>query len=270
MVIGEGNHISPSLSPADLSPVTSNRTVGSRNSPSLLMPPFPNAASYGRKSPSFDRIECHEILNWTPWKTGIAFAHRGRTLLVMKQVTNQPSDEFLKAWGTSVHLLKSEYRIEIHIYTNEWVTLCVELMDLNLPSFPLDNMSGLATKLLVMLTGHVKTLATTFFAGMLSLLRGGMFSSYVPCWKCFAEIGSPKDLCAGEAFHLIGSVVVVGMIVYYTQYRQCVYFMNSLLYTVQTVCTSTIVYYYYTHYRQCVHLMNSLLYTVQTVCVLHE
>lgn len=197
-IIGTGN--SSTSESFEFSPEKSNRKSNSMTFSNSLFPPTPPVAISGRRSPSVDRVEYQDILNWTPWKTGIAFAHRGRTLLVMKQATNQPSNEFQKMWGSSFRLLKSEYRIEIHIYTNEWVTLSIELLELKLPSFPLDNIPGLATKLLVMLTGHVKTLATTFFAGMLLLPRAGVFSSYMPCWKCFAEVGFCNDLSVGESF----------------------------------------------------------------------
>ena len=130
-----------------------------------------------------------EILNWTPWKTGMAFSYRGRTLLVMKQVSNIPSDEFLDKWEMKAHLLKSKYRIEIHIYTNEWITLSNELMELNSQE-NFECIPGLATKLLVMITGHVKALALSWFPGMLIFPSGRTFVTYVPCWKCYAEIGS--------------------------------------------------------------------------------
>ena len=191
-----GAPLSPSPSSPDIHTDTSNwRSTNNCLSTQL----HPSSLSQPRhKSPSLSRVECHDILNWTPWKTGIVFAFRGRTLLVIKQAINKPGDNFQETWGDRIQPLQAEYRIEVHIYTNEWVTLSIELSQLDLPSLPLERIPGLATKLLVMLTGHVKTLATTYFSGMLSLPPSGMFTTYMPCWKCCAEINSPKNLSTGE------------------------------------------------------------------------
>jgi len=118
----------------------------------------------------------------------------------MAQTTNVPCDKFNKNWGTRVRVLQGQQRVEIQIYVNEWIKLANKLVELEFHNFHIDNPSsipGLATKLLVMLTNHVKTLATGYFTGMLSLPKPGVFSSYIPCWKCFAEIGSAKDLASG-------------------------------------------------------------------------
>ena len=171
------------------------------HSNSLQLPTSPPSAGFsGRKSPSICLTETSN-LKITPWKTGLAFSCRGHTLLVMTQTTNKPCEKFLEDWGTRVKVLRGEYRIEIHIYTNEWIKLAGNLAELDFHNLQIDNpdsIPGLATKLLVMLTNHVKTLATGYFTGMLNLPRPGVFSSYVPCWKCFAEIGSAKALVTGK------------------------------------------------------------------------
>ena len=98
-------------------------------------------------------------------------------------------------------------------------------MELEFHNFHIDNPSsipGLATKLLVMLTNHVKTLATGYFTGMLSLPQPGVFSSYIPCWKCFAEIGSAKDLASGELQRNNKSHIEIR--------QQCIYNVHSKLY----------------------------------------
>ena len=147
--------------------------------------------------------EPRETLNWTPWKTGMAFSYRGRTLLIVRQVSNEPCKSFHDKFPhKNIRLLPPKHRIEIHIYTNEWVTLSNELLYVN-STFSLENfecLPGLATKLLVMITGHVKTLALSWFPGMLSFPKGRSFITYIPCWKCYSEIGLSKSLDQGIRF----------------------------------------------------------------------
>ncbi len=119
----------------------------------------------------------------------------------MSQTSNIPCDKFSENWGTRVRVLQGQHRIEIHIYINEWIKLAGKLVEQDFHNFHIDNpdsIPGLATKLLVMLTSHIKTLATAYFLGMLNLPRPGIFSSYVPCWKCYAEIGSATKLASGN------------------------------------------------------------------------
>ena len=124
--------------------------------------------------------------------------------MVMKQESNEPSEDFLDAWQMKLITLKAKHRIEVHIYTNEWVALTNELLELNIGSFALLESSfecipGLATKLMVMLAGHVKALATSWFPGMLTSSSPGQpFVTYMPCWKCCGRIGSIRDLGKGE------------------------------------------------------------------------
>ncbi len=122
--------------------------------------------------------------------------------MVMRQVSNEPCDEFTSRWDFKISLEPAKYRIEVHIYTNEWVSLTNELLELNSQhSLPLDNFEripGLATKLLIMVTGHVKDLALSWFPGMLKGSPSQPFVTYLPCWKCYAEIGSPKPLNGGQ------------------------------------------------------------------------
>lgn len=116
--------------------------------------------------------------------------------MIMTQSSNDPSDEFLEAWQMKLHLLTSKQRIEIHIYINEWVTLTNELLGPNSYTLSLDNnIRGLATKLLVMVTGHVKALAMNWFQGMLMPVNN--FTTHMPCWKCYAEIETPRPLSEG-------------------------------------------------------------------------
>ena len=146
-------------------------------------------------------------LDWIPWKTGIAFAHRGRTLLVVKQEINQSLDATLGPnLHTQLNWLEGLYRIEVHIYTREWVVLASELLECQQITYSLDNPSclpSLATRLLVIISQHVKSLASKWFPGMLvaSSNHHTELSTYMPCWKCFAEIGLVRG---GNPVHLPG------------------------------------------------------------------
>lgn len=131
----------------------------------------------------------------------MAFSYRGRTLLIMQQVTNEPCDNFLDQWEIKLKLLNSKYRIEIHIYINEWVALFNELLELGCTNFMFENFEcipGLATKLLVMIASHVKTLAVSWFPGMIKGTSEDPFVTYIPCWKCYSEIGTSSSVTEGN------------------------------------------------------------------------
>ena len=135
---------------------------------------------------SLEQRSSKAILNWTMWQTGMAFSHKGRTLVIIKQESNEPCDDVVDTLEVKSLLLKSVYRIEIHIYTNEWVALTNELLEQSSEFIP-----GLATELLVTVTSHVKALTSGFFRGMLTGDQGDFESiTYLPCWKCYAEIES--------------------------------------------------------------------------------
>ncbi len=133
-------------------------------------------------------------LDWTPWKTGIVYKCRGRTLLLIKQeICSRPVDVPQETVEMFPYL-KGEYRIEVHIYTNEWVKLANDLSQQGIlnTSLPPDYIPGLATKLLVVLSTHIKSLAVNYFSGMLLSHQGHHAVTYMPCWKCFGEVGSPQ------------------------------------------------------------------------------
>ena len=107
--------------------------------------------------------------------------------MAMKQESSEDAKNQAKS-------LRHKYRIELHIYTNEWMSLTKELMEIKSQSLSLDNIQRLATKLMIMVTGHVKELATHFFNGMLTL---NLFNTYMPCWKCYTEV-DPEILSGGK------------------------------------------------------------------------
>lgn len=121
---------------------------------------------------------------WIPWRTGMAFAYRGHTLMVMRQVSSESCDIELPY---TAHLLQHKYRIEVHVYTNEWIKLITELLDVS--TVNLECIPGLATKLLVMVTSHLHGLTHNFFADML-ISSSNTQTTFMPCWKCYAKIGS--------------------------------------------------------------------------------
>ena len=151
----------------------------------------PHLSFLTESSEDVDGVLDKDVLSWIPWKTGIAFAHRGRTLLVLKQESNEVCPDFLNRWEFSIKLLEEAYRVEVHIYTDEWIKLVEDLAEagrLDVQITP-TNVTAFATRLLVMVSGHVKSLATHWFPGMLVAPHGFSFVTFMPCWKCYAEIG---------------------------------------------------------------------------------
>ncbi len=109
----------------------------------------------------------------------------------MKQEENKtPDDEVAVGFQVKLNWLDEKYRIEVHVYTPEWVTLANELLQCEQINYSLDNpncLPGLATRLIVMISQHIKSLACDWFPGMLHTPL-----TYAPCWKGFAEIGTAK------------------------------------------------------------------------------
>ena len=150
-----------------------------------------DTSSYDDETDGIQDKEDTTSLNWAPWKTGIAFAHRDRTLLILKQEVNESCPEFLSRWELSVKLLDEAYHIEVHVYTDEWIQLVNELakdgcLDIQLTP---TKIMAYATRMLVMVSRHIKSLATNWFPGMLVSPPGVSYVTFVPCWKCYAGIG---------------------------------------------------------------------------------
>ena len=109
--------------------------------------------------------------------------------MLVKQVTNEVNKDKFKS------------RIEVHLYINEWTSLIVQLRynNQNLPMDYLHSIPHLATKLLVIITAHVKNLIFNWFVGM---VKGEFtdqdFHTYLPCWKCYAEISHLESYNKGE------------------------------------------------------------------------
>lgn len=131
-------------------------------------------------------------LDWTPWKTGIVYKCKGRTLLLIKQEADSTPDDLPP--DNVFQPLNGDYRIEVHIYTNEWISLANYLSEQGILNSSLspDFIPGLATRLLVVISTHIKSLAINYFSGMLLTHQNQNTVTYMPCWKCFAEIDAGK------------------------------------------------------------------------------
>ena len=140
-----------------------------------------------------------ELLKWKPWKKGVAFSHRGRTLLVVKEEDNSPpatAEELgwleIKSDGTplkpdrEIEWLPAKKRIEIHVYAPEWLNVLQELELAGRPTKMLKNpisLPGIATRILVKISQHLLSLAHGWFHGVLSSKL-----IYIPCWKCYGRM----------------------------------------------------------------------------------
>lgn len=120
------------------------------------------------------------LLNWAPWKMGVAFSHRGRTLLVVKEEDNlAPESDNQFEW------LPAKKRIEIHVYAQDWFEVQNELLAKGQPAPLLQNtfsLPGIATQLLMKISQHILSL-TKVFRNLL-----GTKSIYIPCWKCYGDM----------------------------------------------------------------------------------
>lgn len=117
---------------------------------------------------------------------GVAFSHRGRTLLVVKEEDNTAPEN-----SREIEWLPAKKRIEIHVYAHEWFEVQNELQMNGRPATMLQNtfsLPGIATQLLVQISQHI-----------LSLAIQGMLDSqlvYIPCWKCYGQMPCNKDKTA--------------------------------------------------------------------------
>lgn len=122
-----------------------------------------------------------DMLQWRPWKTGVAFSHRGRTLLVVKEEDNRPPET-----NDDLEWLPAKKRIEIHVYAPEWLNVLQELVMAGRPTRMLENpisLPGIATQLLVKISQHLLSLAQGWFNGV---LKNALI--YIPCWKCYGRM----------------------------------------------------------------------------------
>lgn len=127
----------------------------------------------------------------------MAFSYQGQVLIELKQEPNGSYVEFLEKWR-KLSPLKSNYRIELHIYTDVWASLSSH----GSQNISLKSLSGLVTKLMVMVTRHVKSLISWFPGMLLSRIPSQTFVTYMACWKCYAEIEPSKETMIEGNFFL--------------------------------------------------------------------
>ena len=141
-------------------------------------------------SGKFDKLHeftVDDLDKWIPWKTGIAHAQQDHTLVVIKQENNEKSEEKLK-W------IKGTFTIEVHINVPEWIMLAKKHGELNNFLANPNYVHGLATSLIVMISQHVRALGSDWFPGMfLTPSSHHQFTTYMPCWKCFAQIETDAE-----------------------------------------------------------------------------
>ena len=58
-----------------------------------------SVSSEGDESIPSPSMEDKGDLDWTPWKTGMAFSYSGRTLMIIKQESSEPSDDDADGYG---------------------------------------------------------------------------------------------------------------------------------------------------------------------------
>ena len=114
---------------------------------------------------------------------GVAFSHRGRTLLVVKEEENQePESDDRYEW------LPAKKRIEIHVYAQDWFEVQNELFGQGHPAPLLQNtfsLPGISTQLLMKISQHMAKV----FGSLL-----GSETIYIPCWKCYGDMEPGADL----------------------------------------------------------------------------
>lgn len=162
------------------------------------------------------------LLKWRPWKMGVAFEARGRTLLVVKEEENQAPES-----SDDLEWLPAKKRIEIHVYMQDWFEVQNELQAANKPAPMLQNtfsLPGIATQLLVKISTHILSLAKGWFRGMLVSKN-----IYIPCWKCYGQMEPPKqdkgmcgEFCKKESRYFPVSRRDVNFPVYAFNHEKCI------------------------------------------------
>ena len=106
------------------------------------------------------------------------------------------TENFDTPLDSEVNFVKSNLRIELHIFTNEWLALSNYLIKTGQESdYTHANsrfISGLATKILLLLTVHLKKLSTDYFLGMIER-PATEFCTYMACWKCFSDSSESEE-----------------------------------------------------------------------------
>ena len=138
-----------------------------------------------------EKATTENMLKWKPWKMGVTFSYRGRTLLVVKEEDNAPPEG-----NDELEWLPAKRRIEIHVYVQEWFEVQTELQLAGHSTTMLEHtfsLPGIATQLLVKISQHMLSLARDWFRGMLE----NEFI-YIPCWKCYGQMAAKGDVLEAD------------------------------------------------------------------------
>lgn len=152
-------------------------------------------------------VETSSNLHINFWKKGFTFGYKDKILFIMMQDENIANEAFPAKFNEGSTILEAKFRIELHVFTNEFMSLSSHLRQSDQVSQVTASMrriSGLATKLLLLLTEHVKKLASDYFSGMIEL-PGTVFCSYMVCWKCLSSTSletTPKSKIRMENIRL--------------------------------------------------------------------
>lgn len=138
------------------------------------------------------RSDGHTHLDWICWRSGLVFASRGRTLLLVRNLIN-PDTNLITDEGHKLKTISMKYRIEVHIYISEMINTLQELISLE-KYCPIEDegeeemptpfkVAGHATRLMVTISNHIAFLSS-WFHGMFQSNSSG----YIPCWKCYGGV----------------------------------------------------------------------------------
>ena len=133
------------------------------------------------------------FLPWTLWRSGLALTCKKTLLLEVKEVLN--NSELNDHKEASVK--DCQFRVEACVNIPGWVTVTKQLSSQD--NAANQDITGLATSIMVEIVKHVSSLATDWFPGMLSgYFVEGRVPCYVPCWKCCYQSGGDAkghELC---------------------------------------------------------------------------
>ena len=133
------------------------------------------------------------FLPWTLWRSGLALTCKKTLLLEVKEVLNNSELNDHKEASAK----DCQFRVEACVNIPGWVTVTKQLSSQD--NAANQDITGLATSIMVEIVKHVSSLATDWFPGMLSgYFVEGRVPCYVPCWKCCYQSGGDAkghELC---------------------------------------------------------------------------
>ena len=115
-----------------------------------------------------EEVKGNHCVIMLPWRTGIAYVHNKKTLVVIKQEQECSSSD---------HICKKQ--IQLHVYVHEWIDMMDELKN-DIPGLGMhvSDILHSTTNVLVIMSEHISSLLTVY--------DDMEIQAYAPCWKCFA------------------------------------------------------------------------------------